>query len=86
MTLTAEPDTCTLPQPALATNRFPCTARNYSNSLSLGPLGITAEAVPKAQKGSLNVGRGELASSKLLWDKGVQVWVAGKHGTPGSTH
>lgn len=58
MTLTTEPDTYTLPQPALATNMFPSAVRHYSHCLSFGPLVIIAEAIPKAQKGSLNVGRG----------------------------
>lgn len=50
---------------------LPSTARHSSDLVLLvhvpfGPPGITAEAVPKVQRGSLNLGQGELASSKLL--------------------
>jgi hypothetical protein len=34
--------------------------------VSFGPPGVPAEAVRKVQRGSLNLGKGELASSKLL--------------------
>lgn len=55
---------------------FRTAARHSSNlvflaCVSFGPPGIIAEAIPKVQRGSLNVGQGGLASSKPLWGKGL---------------